>query len=923
MSRAIPLPSGTVTFFFTDIEGSTKLWEQLPEAMHRALALHDRLLVETIEAHGGAVFKTVGDAVYAAFATAPAALAAVLAAQRALDHERWETILGPDRHIRVRMALHTGTAHERGGDYFGPSLNRVARLLAAGHGGQVLLSLTTEELVRDGLPEDVSLRDLGERRLKDLVRPERIFQVVASDLPATFPPLRTLDARPNNLPLQPTPLIGRQQELAEVRTRLLERGTRLLTLTGPGGTGKTRLSLQVAAEAIDDFTHGVYFVPLAAIRDPDLVAPAIAQALALREEAGRPMAETVRAFLADRHLLLVLDNLEQVLNAAPLVGDLLVACPHLHMLTTSRSVLGVYGEQELAIPPLPVPPPSGVPLLERLAACDSVRLFVERAMDARGDFALTSENTPAVAEICRRLDGLPLTIELAAARVKVLSPQAMLPLLDRRLDLLTTGARNRPPRQQTLRSLIDWSYDLLDADEQALFRRLGVFAGGCTLEAADAVCSVPSPTSNAQRPRFQAPSGEAADIGPGTRNWGLNVLDGITSLVEKSLLRQEDGANGAARFVMLETIREYALERLDTSGGPGEAEAVRRAHAECYLSLAEAALPALYGAEQDTWLERLEDEHDNLRAALRYWEAQRLVGRALRLAGSLAAFWRSHGHVQEGRAHLERLTQIAGPDVSTPAHAQALNAAGTLAGTQGDDAAALVHFERSLAIWRALGNRRRAAGLALNIGYLALRRGDLPAARRWFEGSLATARELDNRQGVANSLHNLAYLALVEGEYLHAGALAEECLRLQRELGNTKGIAGALGNLAAAATELGDVAAAGRYIAEGLSIWQALGSGLGVAQALEDAAAMAVLRQQPERAVRLAHASTALRALADTPRSAPQQRRLDGWLELARRSLDEPAWVAAERAGDAMTMDEAVDYALGGLETPRSESLAA
>ncbi|MBI3977330.1 MAG: adenylate/guanylate cyclase domain-containing protein, partial [Chloroflexi bacterium] len=477
-------PTGTVTFLFTDVEGSTRRWERYPDAMGAALARHDALLRQAMEAHGGFVFKSVGDAFCVAFASAPVALEAALASQQVLHAESWGEV-GP---ISVRMALHTGAAMERDGDYFGPPLNRVARLLAIGHGGQVLLSLPTAELVREALPARASLRDLGEHRLKDLQRPEQVFQLVVPGLPADFPPLRTLDSRPNNLPAQATQFIGRRREVEAVRQRLLRHDVRVLTLTGPGGIGKTRLGLQVAAELLDEFVSGVFFVPLAALRDPDLVAPTIAQALGVKEGDTRPVVESLKDYLRDRSLLLVLDNFEQVVSAAAVVAELVAACPRLKVLMTSRAVLHLSWEREFPVPPLQLPDRQRLPSVERLSQYEAIRLFVERAQDVKPDFGVSAQNASTVVEICCRLDGLPLAIELAAARSKILSPQAMLARLESRLKLLATGARDRPARQQTLRDAIAWSYDLLDAGEQRLFDRLAIFVGGCTVEAAEMVC---------------------------------------------------------------------------------------------------------------------------------------------------------------------------------------------------------------------------------------------------------------------------------------------------------------------------------------------------------------------------------------------------------------------------------------------------
>ena len=442
------LPTGTVTFLFTDIEGSTLLWEKSPRGMQVALTRHDEILRSVIEEREGHVFKTVGDAFCAAFPSAPEALGTAIFAQRALHDEEWEE----GATIRVRVALHTGAVDEQGGDYFeqrgdyfGPALNRVARLLSAGHGGQTLLSLATRELVRDALPVDAKLEDLGGRHLKDLFRPERVFQITVPDLPSDFPPLRTLESLSNNLPLQATPLVGREREVGEICERLRQEEIRLLTLTGPGGTGKTRLALQAAADLLEDFQGGVFFVSLAAITDPDLFFTEIAGALDMRESGDAPLEDVLKEYLGRRELLLVLDNVEQILSAVPLVAELLSAAPRLKLLATSRIPLSIYGEHEYAVPPLSVPDPKWLPDLGAISQYEAVRLFIERAGAAKAGFEITSENAPAVAEICVRLDGLPLAIELAAARVKHLSPGAMLGRLGRRLKLLT-GERATCPR---------------------------------------------------------------------------------------------------------------------------------------------------------------------------------------------------------------------------------------------------------------------------------------------------------------------------------------------------------------------------------------------------------------------------------------------------------------------------------------------
>ncbi|MBI3980207.1 MAG: adenylate/guanylate cyclase domain-containing protein [Chloroflexi bacterium] len=506
------LPAGTVTFLFTDVEGSTGLLERHPQAMGAALTQHHWILRDAVEAGRGVVFETVGDAVYAAFALATDAVAAALQAQLDLHAADW----GEVGQIRVRMALHTGEVERQGDHYFGPPLFRCARLLATTYGGQVMLSSATADLVVDALPPGAGLRSMGSHRLKDLYRSEHLFQLVHPALPGEFPPPKSLDALPNNLPVQLTSFIGRERELAEVK-RLLKT-TRLLTLSGPGGCGKTRLALQVAADQLDDFADGVYFVDLGSVRDRSLVAPAIAKALGVREVGARTPLEGLKDELRDREMLLVLDNFEQVLAATSLVADLLTACPRLTLLVTSRVVLHVRGEREFAVPPLTLPDLKRLPPAEQLSQFEAVRLFGERAMAVKPDFAITPGNAAVVAEICHRLDGLPLAIELAAARIKYLPPQAMLARLDHRLSLLTGGPRDLPARQQTLRGAIAWSYDLLSESEKTLFCRLSVFVGGCTIDAAEVVGSwqsaVESRESRVQGRRSAVGGREPGDFPP-------------------------------------------------------------------------------------------------------------------------------------------------------------------------------------------------------------------------------------------------------------------------------------------------------------------------------------------------------------------------------------------------------------------------
>ena len=584
------VPTGTVTLLFADIEGSTHLLQRIDNRYASMLAEYRHLLRTAFQQWNGHEVETRGEAFFAAFARATDAVLAAVDAQRALATHPWPE----DAAVRVRMGLHTGEPQLSSEGYVGLDVHRAAGIMGASHGGQVLLSQTTCNLVEQDLPDDVNLRDLGEHRLKDLGRPKRLFQLVIQGLPADFPPLKTLDTSFNNLPVPLTPFIGREQEVTAVCDLLCSEDVRLLTLTGAGGTGKTRLGLQAAAELSDRFADGVFFVNLAPINDAELVVPTIAETLGIREGADQSLYEHLKLGLRQKQMLLVLDNFEQVVSAAVQVVDLLAACPRLKAMVTSREVLHVQAEREFAVLPLPLPDLTHLPDLAALSHYAAVALFISRAQAVKPEFQMTTANAHAIAEICARLDGLPLAIELAAARIKLLAPQALLTRLGQGLDVLTSASRDVPTRQQTLRNTIAWSYQLLDTEEQRLFRRLAVFVGGCTLEAIEAVCTALD--ERAER-----------------------VLDTVALLIDKSLLLQAEQAGEEPRFVMLETIREYGLECLTANR---EREAVRHAHAAYYVALAEKAEPKLRGPQQAVWFDRLEREQDNLRAGL-HWLLER------------------------------------------------------------------------------------------------------------------------------------------------------------------------------------------------------------------------------------------------------------------------------------------------------------
>ncbi|MFI5254970.1 MAG: ATP-binding protein [Candidatus Limnocylindrales bacterium] len=601
-----PIANGALAFLFTDIAGSTRLWEQSPEDMRDALARHDTILREAVEASAGRVVKSTGDGLMAVFPNAADGVAAAMSAQQGLAAEPWRET-GP---LRVRMALHAGDAERRGEDYFGPTVNRTARLMAAGHGGQVLLSAAAAALAADRLPDGASLRDLGEYRLKDLGRPERVFQLLHPALEVSFPLLTTMDRSAANLPVPAAPFVGRRLELAEVDRRLEDPAIRLLTLTGPGGTGKTSLGVRAAGDQVERFRDGVSFVDLSTTRDTDSVLLALGRVVGVGEAPDRPLRQELTDRLRDRQILLLLDNFEQVTAAAGVTTELLGDCPELKLLVTSREPLHVRAEHVYAVPPMTLPPVHRGPVsAEQLGQYEAVQLFVDRARAVRPDFRLDDDNAAAVGEICRRLDGLPLAIELAAARLRLFSPEALRDRLGSRLELLRSSTRDLPERQQTLRATIEWSYQLLEPGEQRVFESLAAFAGG-DLPAVEAV--------------FAAAAGHAEPE--------VDVVEALASLLEKSLIRQVDVAHAEPRLLMLETIREYATERLDERpAGP----AIRRAHATYYADLAARLRGDLAGPARDQAMVRMAAEVENLRLAWRYWIAEADLAQLTKLADSL------------------------------------------------------------------------------------------------------------------------------------------------------------------------------------------------------------------------------------------------------------------------------------------------
>ncbi len=998
------LPTGIVTFLFTDIEGSTRLWEQYPETMKVALTKHDAILRQAIESRQGKVFKMVGDSFYAVFASAPEALAAALAAQRALHAEAGRGDLHGCPIIKVRMALHTGAVETRDNDYFGPTLNRVARMLNIGHGGQTLLSTVTEELVRPHLSQNETLRDMGERRLKDLTRPEHIYQLLVPDLPADFPPLRTLEIFRTNLPAQLTSFIGREKEIAAVKQLIApspllveqfrqeggkgREGVRLVTLTGPGGTGKTRLSLQVGADLLASFPDGVWFIEFAPLADPALVPQTMTAALGMREEAGRPLLDTLTNYLRAKTALLILDNCEHLVEAlAQLAEILLQACPNLRLLASSRESLGISGETVYRVPSLSIPDARHTPPIETLMEYEAVHLFIERAQTALPSFTVTKDNLPAIAQACSRLDGIPLAIELAAARVNMLKVEQIAERLDDRFRLLTGGSRTALPRQQTLQALIDWSYDLLSQPERTLLLRLSVFASGWILETAEKVCSNKD-EGKSQKDEASSKDGVLHPLAPDRMSsfilHPLDILDLLTQLINKSLVVVDAENEGETRYRLLETVRQYARQKLaETSEGPN----IRDQHLAYFLDLAERAEPQFGRPQVVGWLKRLEAEADNLRVALE-WSLNCNVQAGLQLAGALIWFWEIRGYVSDGLNWLSQLLRQPEAQFPTLERAKALSTQGyllTWSGSsqgystlqeslalyrelgdkqgiafnllwlaeiifnQGDYEQGQRLLTESLSLSRALGNKTGIAGALSGLGRL-MGNKNYPQARAFMEEGLAIYREIEDLVGMSNIMMQLSHLAIWQNDYQVARRWLDEGLALQRQLGTDEKNVYAIVSLGDLAVREGDYTQACAYYEDSLSlahetgalsavVWvpvklgyialrqskitralklfeescqlfKQAGSQIGIVYTLEGLASLAVAQDQHEQGVRLFAWAEATRENLSNTRPPVEQADVDRDLANIRAHLDEAAFAAAQAAGRAMSMDEAIAYAL-------------
>ena len=917
------LPNGTVTFLFTDIEGSTKLAQEHPQQMPELLARHNAILHQSIDMYHGFVFQIVGDAFSAAFHTARDALSAALDAQRRLQNESWSP--AP---IQVRMGIHTGAAQLKddphGASYEGyGTLALTQRVMSVGHGGQILVSQTTHDLVRDGLPDETELLDMGECRLKDIVRPEHIYQVTVPNLLSEFPPLKTLDTIHHNLPAQLTSFIGREEEIAEA-LRLLS-STRILTFVGPGGTGKTRLSLEVAREQVPTFKDGAWLIELAPLVDAVYILSTIASTLRLREVQGVPLLDTVTDYLRGKQLLLILDNCEHLIETcARLSEHFLHTCPKLKIITSSREALGIDGETVYHVPSLSLPHEAErLRDVEKLLNYEAPRLFTERATKANPQFTLTKDNASSVTQICLRLDGIPLAIELAAARVKLFTPQQIAERLSDRFKLLTGGSRTALPRQQTLRALIDWSYLTLNETEQAVLRALAVFSGGWTFEAAESV------------------AGEA------------EVMDGLSGLVNKSLVNVED-KEGESRYHYLETIRQYAMEKLMESG---EAVQARDRHLAHFLEYARRAEEKYATSERGLWLSRLEVEHDNIRSALG-WALESDPESALRMVCLLPIFWLSRSYLSEGshwcQAAITRAEELSAtsPDLDSM-RARAYTALAMLAINRGDHSTAQSASQQAVALARRLDDSFQLARALNFLGLSAAFLGDVTLAFDSLHESESLCRKFGYKDDLASVLQSLAYITLeVHGakaaeqlqSYLeevlvlsqgsvnpeaavrtegilarlafHNGDLSEArkhadlMLDLHKEMGDQLSVTGHQSEMAHVARQIGNYPEALALYRETLPDWQKIGHRGAVAHQLECMAFIAKAQEQGERAVRLMSAATALREVSHSPRTPQEQIEFERELAGLRAGMDEKTFDLLWAEGASMDMDRAIDLAM-------------
>ena len=949
-------PTGTVTFLFTDIEGSTNLAQEYPDEMPALLARHHEILHQSIQAQNGYVFQIVGDSFAVAFHSASDAVNAALDAQQILQNEPWTP--AP---IKVRMGIHTGTSHLNDSSaptvYSGyATLAATQRIMSAGHGGQILLSGATRELVRDMLPKESELEDLGEKRLKDLLRPEHLYQLSFAGLPSTFPPLKTLDSFPNNLPMQLTSFIGRENEIAEVKQEI--ESHRLVTLTGSGGTGKTRLSLQVAADLLEKFNHGVWLVELAPLTDPDLIPQTILSTIGVQEQQGKTPLEVLKEYLREKQTLIVLDNCEHLIEAsAKVVNALLNAAPKLKVLASSREALGVKGEASYPVPSLSLPDIKHLPAIEQLSQYEAVRLFIDRALLVAPHFVVDKDNALFIAQICYRLDGIPLAIELAAARIKMLSIEQISKRLDDRFRLLTGGARTALPRQQTLRALIDWSYDILTENEQLLLRRLSVFAGGWTLDTTEEVCS---------RDGIET----------------YDVLDFLTQLVNKSLVVvMEHSQSGETRYRMLETIRQYAREKLLEVGG---GEIIRDRHLAYFVKLAVQAEPELHYSNQVFWLNKLDDEIDNFRMAIE-WALINDVEAGLRIAATPWRFWLGRGYFQEVGAWLQSLLEQYKTTDALHAQALAIQSScifrqgnfpeavrlakqsvemartvsdqrtealslaflGVTLAIQGNMAEGVSLLEQALAIYRSLGDKIGQAGttewlsannkdmeraLAYAQESLALARemgdlsglvprlcmlarltfwnGDFTSPSAWLEEALSISRQLNDRNAEAYTVSTYGNFAYWQGNYPQAIAYHEEAIKLSEKIGDHYESLWAKVNLAYAVLRQGDIQKARALFEDNIQSTQKANLTIALVYTVEGIASLYANQAHSERAAQLFSWADSMRDQFGDHRPPIEQASVEKDLAVIHAQLDDQTFERLWNEGRILTLEQAIALAL-------------
>jgi predicted ATPase/class 3 adenylate cyclase len=872
------LPVGVVTFVFTDIEGSTKLLQRTGTAYVELLAAHRRLIRSSFTSHGGQEVDTQGDSFFYAFSSSHGALEAVIEAQRELAAYPW-----PDGdEVRVRMGVHVGEPLLVDGHYVGLDVHRAARISSAAHGAQVIVSAPVRDRLDGETSDDFGFADLGEHRLKDLAEPERLLQLTAPGLEEQFPPIRSLSP-PTNLPHRVRALVGREREVEELRTMLTGPSARLVTITGPGGTGKTRLAVATAHGLLEDFAHGAFLVDLTQVHDADRVVPAVAGALGLVIEGGQPAVDVVAAHIVDRRILLVLDNFEHVVDGAHVLARLVRACPRLHVLVTSRRVLSLEDEQEYPLAPMQLPVS---PSLEDVRRSESGRLFEERAQLSRPEFELNDDNAAAVAELCRLLDGLPLAIELAAAWTKLLAPVALLERLGDRLVQLTADSRDLPERHRSLRSTIAWSYDLLSAEEQQQFSDLAVLRGGGRLDGVEAVCSD-----------------------------GGDALALLTSLVDHSLVRLREDDDGQSRFIMLETLREYADERLREH--PDRAAEVERRHGDFYAEVClEARRAALDGRPDYAPITR---DEDNVRAALTYWleragDDPEAADHALQVTGGIGSYWYQHSQAAEGSDWLQRALDAARKQglLSSPTEmeADALRWLGVLAEQQLDFGRSRMLLEQSMALYDELGNASRVAACLNSLGVVARSSGDVVRAEELLLEAVRIRRERNEDLALTSSLNNLGIIYLDRGDCERALEIFTENLARDRANNDEWGAACTSLNLAVAHLAAGSPDEAQPLIRSCLTSYDELGDLDLLIGALEAGAGLAAAREQWKVGLRLGAAATRGRQVLSVPIAAVDLLHLERWMAQSAAGLPPETAAAARDEGAAMTVEQAVGYAL-------------